>query len=110
MQPRKQRTFSRLKTSSETLQRFHHAIKLIDGFESPYGLELLATVHWVATHEDRAARTDVDLAVRLVQSWSRRKERLFTERHIKIAWERLNEARWLDPEPPALSTTTEEVG
>jgi O-acetyl-ADP-ribose deacetylase (regulator of RNase III) len=99
-----------LRTSPETLQRFHRVIKLIDGFESPYGLELLATVHWVATHEDRAARKDADLAVRLVQSWSGRKERLFTERHIKIAWERLNEARWLDPEPLALTTDTEQLG
>jgi O-acetyl-ADP-ribose deacetylase (regulator of RNase III) len=87
-----------LNTSPDTLQRFQRVIKLIDGFESPYGLELLATVHWVATEVDRTARNDVDLAVRLVQAWSRRKQHLFTERHIKIAWQRLRDERWLDPE------------
>jgi O-acetyl-ADP-ribose deacetylase (regulator of RNase III) len=87
-----------LNTSPDTLHRFHRVIKLIDGFESPYGLEVLATVHWVATHVDRASRNDPDLAVRLVQAWSRRKQRLFTERHIKIAWQRLRDERWLDAE------------
>jgi hypothetical protein len=87
-----------LNTLPDTLRRSRRVIKLIDGFESPYGLELLATVHWVATQVDRAARNDADLAVRLVQAWSRRKERLFTERHIKIAWRRLNDERWLHPD------------
>jgi O-acetyl-ADP-ribose deacetylase (regulator of RNase III) len=98
-----------LNTSPDTLRRFRRVIKLIDGFESPYGLELLATVHWVATQVDRAARTDADLAVRLVQAWSRRKQRLFTERHIKIAWERLKGERWLDPESLELPMDTEQV-
>jgi hypothetical protein len=98
-----------LNTSPDTLRRFRQVVKLIDGFESPYGLELLATVHWVATEVDRAARTDVDLAVRLVQTWSRRKERLFTERHIKIAWKRLKDERWLDPDSSALPGGREQV-
>lgn len=80
----------------DTLQRLRRVIRLIDGFESPYGLELLTTVHWVASRENRAARDDDDLAVRLVQAWSRRKRRLFTERHIKVAWQRLEDEGWLD--------------
>jgi len=34
-----------------TRERISRVAKLIEGFESPYGLELLATVHWVATEE-----------------------------------------------------------
>lgn len=98
-----------LNTLPDTLQRFRQVIKLIDGFESPYGLELLATVHWVATQVDRAARKDADLTVRLVQAWSRRKQRLFTERHIEIAWQRLKDERWLDPEALAQPTEREPV-
>ena len=31
--------------------RFERVTKLVEGFESPYGLELLATVHWVMSRE-----------------------------------------------------------
>ena len=31
--------------------------RLVEGFETPFGLELLSTVHWVATHEVRYAWT-----------------------------------------------------
>lgn len=35
----------------ETRERYDRIIKLIDGFEAPYGLELLASTHRVATNE-----------------------------------------------------------
>ena len=35
----------------ETLDRLDSVHNLIDGFETPFGLELLATVHWVVKHE-----------------------------------------------------------
>jgi len=76
-----------------TDQRFDEVLGLIDGFESPYGLELLATVHWLGTIEDSRAAEDSDVAIELVQAWNRRKARLFTERHIAIAWRRLHSAR-----------------
>src|SRR5271170_3582595 len=37
--------------SRESLQRLKRVAELIEGFESPYGMELLATVHWAAHHE-----------------------------------------------------------
>ena len=43
-----------LRARPETLERFGRVVTLVNGFESPYGLELLATVHWVA---DRIARS-----------------------------------------------------
>lgn len=41
----------------KTGQRFERVAELVEGFESPFGLELLATVHWVVTHE-RVGRPD----------------------------------------------------
>jgi O-acetyl-ADP-ribose deacetylase (regulator of RNase III) len=35
----------------ETVGRFDRVGKLVEGFETPFGLELLATVHWVAVRE-----------------------------------------------------------
>lgn len=34
-----------------TMARFHQVEKLMEGFETAYGLELLGSVHWVAKHE-----------------------------------------------------------
>lgn len=45
----------------ETAARVERVLGLADGFESAYGMELLASVHWVGTHEDPNAATDADL-------------------------------------------------
>ena len=66
--------------------------QLIDGFETPYGLELLATTHWVATHEDAE---DPATAAERVRAWSSRKGHLFTDEHVAVAWQRLDEGGWL---------------
>ncbi len=76
----------------DTRERYERVVDLIDGFETPYGLELLATTHWVATHED--ADTPSAAADR-VRSWSQRKQHLFTDEHVAAAWERLDEGGWL---------------
>lgn len=76
----------------ETFERYQRVAELIEGFETPYGLELLATTHWAATQEgahDREAATDV------VRTWSVRKEQLFTPEHVAVAWERLEDGGWL---------------
>ena len=43
---------AKLKDAPETQARFERVTDLVEGFESPFGLELLATVHWVATRLD----------------------------------------------------------
>jgi hypothetical protein len=35
----------------DTKGRFDRVAELVHGFETPFGLELLATVHWVAAHD-----------------------------------------------------------
>jgi O-acetyl-ADP-ribose deacetylase (regulator of RNase III) len=75
--------------------RFDSVLNLINGLESPYGLELLATVHWAATVVDRAAAQDEDRAIQIVREWSARKARIFTPKHVRYAWGRLRDAGWL---------------
>lgn len=75
-----------------TRERYERVEQLIDGFETPYGLELLATTHWVATHERADSSAD---AANLVRGWSPRKGRLFTDEHVAIAWQRLDDGGWL---------------
>ena len=77
------------------VERMDRVLRLVDGFESPYGLELLASVHWVATHDDRGPSDELDVIVQRVQEWSGRKQRMFTEDHIATAFERLREQGWL---------------
>lgn len=75
--------------------RFDRVGRLIEGFETPLGMELLASVHWVAMHEDNEARREPDVAVRSVQSWSPRKAQLMKPAQITAAWNRLHEQEWI---------------
>lgn len=78
----------------ETLARLDRVSQLIEGFETPYGLELLATVHWVA-QEDPEVKENAEAAVRGVHAWSKHKQLTFRSEHIQIAWSRLREQRWI---------------
>jgi len=78
---------------SETAQRVARVSNLISGYETPYGMELLGTVHWVATHEPRASNADE--AVKAVHAWNPRKKQLMSQEHIRLAWERLASQNWL---------------
>jgi O-acetyl-ADP-ribose deacetylase (regulator of RNase III) len=80
-----------LKDLPDTVGRFDRVGQLVEGFETPFGLELLATVHWVATREQASGP---DEAVALVYAWNERKRR-FSPRQIAIAFETLGEHGWL---------------
>jgi len=79
----------------EVAQRLSNVSTLIEGFETPYSLELLATVHWIATKEDQQAKTDVDAAIEGLQNWNERKSKVFRPEHIRIAWQHLRDKGWL---------------
>ncbi|WP_262407508.1 type II toxin-antitoxin system antitoxin DNA ADP-ribosyl glycohydrolase DarG [Pseudomonas simiae] len=66
---------------------------LIDGFEDPYGLELLSTVHWVMCN-DADASVDPDVAIEAVHNWSSRKKAMMKPAHLKKAWRHLKELSW----------------
>jgi O-acetyl-ADP-ribose deacetylase (regulator of RNase III) len=59
----------------------------IDGFESPYGLELLATVDFLIQEEKSL---ELDSVKKGLSNWSQRKLELFKEQHIPLAIEHLN--------------------
>jgi O-acetyl-ADP-ribose deacetylase (regulator of RNase III) len=77
----------------ESRARLERVSALIEGFETPYGMELLASVHWVAMR-DPSVRQSGD-AVRSVHSWNERKRRMFPAGHVAIAWEQLASLGWL---------------
>ena len=68
---------------------------LIKGFETPYGMELLATVHWVSS-ESPSIRDNIGGIVRKVKAWSERKRMRFQAKHIEIAWNRLKQQGWIE--------------
>ncbi|MEO6324315.1 MAG: macro domain-containing protein [Thermoanaerobaculia bacterium] len=82
-----------LKTDAETLQRFERVVDLVQGFETSFGLELLSTVHWVASREGAASENE---AVERAYAWSERKRR-FSPEQIGLAWNVLQEKGWLAP-------------
>lgn len=75
----------------ETRARFERVASLVEGFETPFGMELLATVHWVATREGVA---DPAAAVEAVHRWNERK-RAFSARQIRLAWDVLASKGWM---------------
>lgn len=83
-----------LKTEAKAYSRALEATaELIDGFESPFGMELLATVDWLLTREG-VEPTVPALRVGL-RHWAvgeeaaKRKDRLFDDRVLGIALDRL---------------------
>ena len=81
----------------ETHERFNQVADLVEGFESPFGLELLSTVDWVVRKE--GARL-LDNVVRRTYAWNERK-RQFSQRQIGIAFDVLSEKGWIEhPDVP----------
>ncbi len=80
-----------LENHPATLDHFKKVVDLISGFETPFGMELLATVHWVAKHE--GAKTEAQ-AVDMIYNWNSRKK-MFQEKHIHVAWDILENKDWL---------------
>ena len=74
-------------------ERIQRVLELVEGYESAYGLELLASVHWKSVREGNV--DDLSGVTKRVQSWSRRKRRMFTAQHIEFAWQRLHYHGWL---------------
>lgn len=72
----------------DTDERVGSVVADIDGYESSYGLELLATVHWVMSQEGAAS---MDRARDLVREGSSRKSSLFTGPHVASAWNTIHD-------------------
>jgi O-acetyl-ADP-ribose deacetylase (regulator of RNase III) len=81
--------------SAESLRRLERVTKLIRGFESPYGLELLATVHWAYMHEGK--KDGLKEVEDFVHRWGARKSKLLKDEHLELAYRRLEQFDWLSP-------------
>jgi len=76
----------------DTQTRFERVARLIHGFETPFGMELLATVHWVCTRE---AAKSLEQAIEHTYGWNDRKKG-FSPEQISLAYQVLRAAGWLN--------------
>lgn len=74
-----------------TSERFDRVTSLVAGFETPFGLELLATAHWVATNEQAPTNQAI---VDSFYEWNPGKAQ-FTPEQIRLAVDRLRSGGWL---------------
>ena len=81
-----------IQSHPETQVRFDRVAKLIHGFETPFGMELLATVHWVCTREGAQSG---EQAIEHTHAWNERKK-AFERKQIILAREVLASQGWLD--------------
>ncbi len=81
-----------LKNRAETKARLERVSNLVEGFESPFGLELLSTVHWVVSKEQIQT---VDDMVGRIYAWNDRKKQ-FSRRQIALAVGVLSRKGWID--------------
>ncbi len=85
---------AKIAEGGDTQARFERVSELVSGFESSFGLELLATVHWVMTQEDA---TTEEAAIEKTYEWNPRKGR-FSRQQIGLARQVLCERGWVDPD------------
>jgi len=94
---RRQEVSTYLKIEARTyLPALEKATEIIDGFESPYGMELLATVDWLVTREG-CQPTLESIKSGLAswpagKKWAERKLSLFDDRSLQIAIDRVSQA------------------
>ena len=81
-----------LENHTATKKRMDKVADLAAGFESAFGLELLATVHWVAAEHPSATEDEI---IERVYAWDPQKQQ-FSERQIGLALRVLREKGWLD--------------
>lgn len=82
-----------LQDKPETIKRLNNVSKIIEGYETSYGMELLATVHWVAKHNNKA-KIEERAAINAVHKWNSRKA-LIPATHITTAWRHLQTHHWI---------------
>jgi len=82
-----------LRSRPDILERMDRVAKLIAGFESPYGMELLSTMHWVMCNTPNA-KNSVEIAIDAVYNWNDRKRENLKSEHLQKAWIHLKAMNW----------------
>ncbi len=80
--------FVKSSLSDEQKSRLEVLQQLIEGFESPYGLELLATVDFIIQHNKISDINDIE---NIIADWTKRKREIMKPYHIEKAYRRLQE-------------------
>lgn len=80
-----------LRLHEDVTERLERVGALIEGFETPYSMELLASVHWLTARERAHDYGDV---LKLLREWNERKAQVFNDEHVRIAWEHLDRLGW----------------
>ena len=75
-----------IENKETTRSHLERVFDLMDGFESPFGLELLSTTHWMAT------RKQLQSAGRIASAWERGR---FSERQALLALDVLTQKGWV---------------
>ncbi len=80
--------------------RMRRVAEVIEGFETPYGMEMLASVHWVDVHGTSPATSAAE-CVAAIQGWTDRKRAMFKPEHVGIAWRTRRSRSSAGPAPTA---------
>lgn len=72
--------------------RFDKVAELVEGYESPFGLELLSTVYWIMKNE---TVTSIDEVISHTYTWSEHK-RQFSRRQIVLAVDTVTGKGWAE--------------
>ena len=81
-----------LTNKKNTNENFVKVAKLVDGFETPFGLELLSTVHWIVKNENASNLEEV---ISKIYNWNERKKQ-FSKKQIQIALDVLIKNNWIN--------------
>lgn len=88
-----ERAYHHLARDDTTNKRLDRVTKLIEGYEDPYGMEMLSTMHWVMVYGPEA-RDNCEVAIEQVHAWNARKRQLLKPAHLVKAWQRLKQQEW----------------
>lgn len=83
-----------LEEQKSDLSAYKRVSKLIEGFDTPYGLELLSSVHWGAVSASPPV-TNMTEMQNFIAEWNERKRKVFQTDHIQAAWEHLQKLGWI---------------
>ncbi|WP_431782603.1 type II toxin-antitoxin system antitoxin DNA ADP-ribosyl glycohydrolase DarG [Streptomyces chumphonensis] len=84
-----------LRGDSEFSSAMQRLESLVEGYEHPYGMELLGTLLFAA--ESVTTVPAFPEAADHVRRWTPRKQRMFTDAHLAVAWERLSRCSLTPP-------------
>jgi O-acetyl-ADP-ribose deacetylase (regulator of RNase III) len=79
----------------KTRKHFDKVTQLVEGFETPFGMELLATVHWVATRDTQNSPLAAYEILQKIHNWNTRKAKIMDLEHVELALNRLVNQGWL---------------